>query len=64
MATKQSSLSLSKKIEILAAVEKNERDKKTTKTKIAQTFGIAKTTLSIHCNIIMLHYIYILQTEE
>ena len=46
MAAKQSSLILSKKIEILAAVEKNERDKKTTKTKIAQTFGIAKTMLS------------------
>ena len=41
MAAKQSSLTLSKKLDILATVEK----KNTTKTPIAQKFDIAKTTL-------------------
>ena len=41
-AAKQSSLTLSKKLDILAAVKK----KNTTKTQIAQKFGIAKTTLT------------------
>ena len=42
MAAKQSSLTLSKKLDILAAVDK----KNTTMTQIAKTFGITKTTLS------------------
>ena len=46
MAAKQSALTLSKKMEILAAVEKNDREKTTTKTRIALNFGIPKTTLS------------------
>ena len=46
MAAKQSALTLSKKMEILADVDKNDREKTTTKTKIAQNFGIPKTTLS------------------
>ena len=46
MAAKQSALTLSKKMEILAAVEKNDCKKTTTKTRIDQNFGIPKTTLS------------------
>ena len=42
MAAKESSLTLSKKLDILAVVEK----KNTTKTQIAQKLVIAKTTLS------------------
>jgi hypothetical protein len=46
MASKQSALTLSKKLEMIAAVEKNDREKTRTKTQIAQDFGIPKTTLS------------------
>lgn len=46
MASKQSALTLSKKLEMIAAVEKNDREKTRTKTQIAQDFGIPKTTSS------------------
>ena len=46
MAAKQSALTLPKKMEILVAIEKNNHEKTTTRTKIAKNFGIPKTTLS------------------
>ena len=46
MATKCFPLTLSKKMEIIIAVEKNEKSKTLTKTRIAENFQIPKTTLS------------------
>ena len=46
MATKNFPLTLSRKMEIIIAVEKNEKLKTLTKTKIAENFQIPKTTLS------------------
>lgn len=46
MTTKNAALTLQKKIEIIAAVERNDKLKTTTKTKIAESFHIPKTTLS------------------